>query len=280
MESNKTIDEYITSELEKITIGTRNYALASEREISLYNFGAGGNSDGYDLIDSFKNCFGIDYYAISADFKYQPQASLYGTEFTINDASTDPIYQIAIIGSSEVIGEPSIDNPAEIKVVDSVDITINDYAVTLPLYGYELCQNDVVILDVAGASLYKNSDKIVFDGSEDWLVDNENDVYISFKISNSKISSDDPTSRICDKLPSEYYENASQLTNECNWFYMEDFEGGYIGIVIRKNRLISADVDGFKIWLVDNNITLYYPAYHEPRNVLLSWQMLMAILLR
>ena len=264
MESNKTIQEYITEELQniEIDIGTRNYALDSDRETSLYNFGAGSDStDGYRLIDSFKNCFGTDYYAISGEFKYVPQASVYGSEIVIEDAAADPIHQIAIIGSSELIGEPSIDNPAEINIIDSITISSNTTTLELDLTGYELMQGDALIIENNHAMMHKYSKKLVLNGTENWILDSGNDNYISVKLDDLNISSDMPTSRLCDKLPSEYYEDVSQLTTECNWCRMDGLDTITFGIIIRKDRLSTPDVEGVKAWLNNNNIILCYPTY-------------------
>lgn len=261
MESNKTIEEYLTEEIKDIKIGTRNYALDSEREVSIYNFGVGGSSEGYDLIDSFNNCFGTDYYAISGDFRYQPQTSLYGTEFTFEDATSDAIHQIVLIGESSVTGTPSIDTPAILNVTGEVTITTNGNDLTIDLTEYELCNNDVAILENNHALLYKFSGKKVLNGTEDWVLDSENDFYIAVKTAGIILSSDDPTSILCDKLQPVTYNEASELIDECLWCQAESSENGYCGIVIRKDRLSTQDVNGVTTWLVANNITVYYPTY-------------------
>lgn len=102
----------------------------------------------------------------------------------------------------------------------------------------------------------QNVGKIVLNGTENWVLSSTFIEHISFAVqnvlTNSGIVSSDTNTAI-----SNYFNQNSE------YYLEESFRSAYINnqgilINIRKDRLTSVDVNGFKLWLQSNNLEIYY----------------------
>lgn len=112
-------------------------------------------------------------------------------------------------------------------------------------------------LDCLTGKVTERVSEIVFDGSENWIQDAKNDTYTSFLLrgTGSKIK----CFCVCDKLPQKN-EPIYNLNSE------GVVTGGSVGdllIFIKKERLNTDSLSGFKEWLSQNPITVQYPLATE-----------------
>lgn len=104
--------------------------------------------------------------------------------------------------------------------------------------------------------------KIIWNGTENWALDtnNTNDTYISFRTSITDMinlsSHDDQL--ITDKIVNQY--GGIGLNKEHLWVY-----GTNVEVAIKKERLDTLDATGFKNFLANNIISVYYKLATEKR---------------
>lgn len=116
-------------------------------------------------------------------------------------------------------------------------------------------------LDCLTGELTQRIGEIVFNGSENWVIENplSNDEYIYFKLNDTNtIKSNVPTTMVVnvltDKLKiSSYAKEASTKSNS----YFQAWTSHFIGI--SRTELSTQDAVGFKEWLSNNNIPIQYP---------------------
>lgn len=111
--------------------------------------------------------------------------------------------------------------------------------------------------EVVGNKLIQRIGKLILDGSQRIVKDSETTLTVKFKYSDTSIKNvikEGSESQICTVLPS----NMSSI-------YNNDEEGAYIWKIynvlfmsIKKERLDTLDVDGFKNFLINNPMTIYY----------------------
>lgn len=116
-------------------------------------------------------------------------------------------------------------------------------------------------------------EKRIWNGTENWTLDaqNTNDEYISFRtqIEDMVSLNSQNTQLITDKIINEY--GGITLNKEHLWVY-----GINVVVCIKKERLESLDVLGFKKYLTQNNVIVYYKLA-EPKKLDLTQEQIQAL---
>lgn len=170
---------------------------------------------------------------------------------------------------------PTIENASDMRLGLWLYVSTND---SIPL-GYEIEYKDIIInigepLDykpyqeskqtyslndnfiaeqdyIQDNKLYKNVAKVVLDGSENWEISSfTNDTILSvfLDVQNMKNSSEFKMNR---------FKYIPKVFNDTDYEYCAT-GGGSIRIGLYKSRLQSADIAGFKQWLSENPVEIYY----------------------
>lgn len=105
-----------------------------------------------------------------------------------------------------------------------------------------------------GVYFVKRVEKVAFDGSESWT---ESSVVLTdvkrFWLSKSDIVRNTPV--ICSHFISSNEVEATSNSNECIFSYVTESS---IGIQILSSKLSTTNTEGFKTWLKNNPVTVYY----------------------
>lgn len=118
-------------------------------------------------------------------------------------------------------------------------------------------------LNLLTGELTQRIGEVVFDGSEKWVnnvaVSGLSDTHIGFKteVSNGVNTISQGMTTLCDKfMYSSDYHNSGEICKGVS-------NSSAITIVIKKERLTTHDLNGFKSWLQANNLKVQYPLATE-----------------
>lgn len=171
---------------------------------------------------------------------------------------------------------PSPEYPSEINnvcngnwLIEKVNQEDKETILKLDLQGNELCKiGDIADeLDLVSGVLTKRIGKVVLDGSESWAKRNDGDgsTTISFSHNISNIG------RITQM--NNRFQNSTSSTNGIEGLAIPS-QLTHIYVQINRSRLSSMDVAGFKTWLSNNPVTVYY-VLAEPETIQLDKNNLM-----
>lgn len=143
-------------------------------------------------------------------------------------------------------------------------------SVVLPIQE-EMLEGDY--LDKVNKKEVHTWEKRIWNGTENWTLDaqNTNDEYISFRtqIEDMVSLNSQNTQLITDKIINEY--GGITLNKEHLWVY-----GINVVVCIKKERLESLDVLGFKKYLTQNNVIVYYKLA-EPKKLDLTQEQIQVL---
>lgn len=151
----------------------------------------------------------------------------------------------------------STDTLSEQEILDSIQIEEGTIATEYEPYQeskltYSLNDNFLAEQDyIQDNKLYKNVAKVVLDGSENWEISSfTNDTILSvfLNVQNMKNSSEFKMNR---------FKYIPKVFNDTDYEYCAT-GGGSIRIGLYKSRLQSADIAGFKQWLSEHPVEVYY----------------------
>ena len=189
--------------------------------------------------DSNKNYLGFSN--SNATIKSIPQNSKYYRIETHKDYLNN--FQIEIINTQTP-------TPYECYKEDKTQILLDEPLMRLPS---GVC--DEITRD---GKLIRRVGKIVFTGIESWNLSKTSDKTILFEVgvSNIKIDKGGDILPICDKLLASLQGNI--WINDIEGVSYTDSNSNRFRIRINKNRLDTQDLTGFKKWLSQNPVTVYY----------------------
>lgn len=175
------------------------------------------------------------------------------TEYEQYGASPSPDYP------SEI---ENIEGNIEFKVANGLEETDENYqeqVVTFPLGEEKLMKDDYLADD----GIHHKRKQIVLDGSDDegWAINQELDEYISFYLGVEPYKLITPDKFCyCSHFETMYvWSVVSSLNAEYLWNHSK----ASMGIKIKKSRLTSINVVGFKAWLSENPIKIEYKLAEE-----------------
>lgn len=133
---------------------------------------------------------------------------------------------------------------------DKLQIFLDEPLMRLPNGVYDEITRD--------GKLIRRVGKIVFTGIESWNLSKTSDKTILFEVgvSNIKIDKRGDILPICDKLLASLQSNI--WVNDIEGVSYTDSSNNRFRIRINKNRLDTQDLTGFKQWLSQNPVTVYY----------------------
>lgn len=105
---------------------------------------------------------------------------------------------------------------------------------------------------------HKGSDKYVLNGSENWTLTNTNTKIIQFQSDNALISGKKSSYILSDRF---IQNNATDIDEE--GISSSSSMGSKTYIRILKTKLTTQDVEGFKTWLKENNVSIVYQLAQE-----------------
>lgn len=159
-------------------------------------------------------------------------------------------YIVWYIGNEEILN----------KTVDKVQIEENSVETTHEPYKEDVRQITLseplrslpngVCDEIANGKLIRRVGKVVLDGGKSWTPHQVDDVYISF-IGSIKDEKQRYDNKICDKFKVTQWVGK---LDEMLWLQ----GGSSWGICIKKDKLQTQDIQGFKEWVQANPITIYY----------------------
>ena len=159
-------------------------------------------------------------------------------------------YIVWYIGNEEILN----------KTVDKVQIEENSVETTHEPYKEDVRQITLseplrslpngVCDEIANGKLIRRVGKVVLDGGKSWTPHQVDDVYISF-IGSIKDEKQRYDNKICDKFKVTQWVGK---LDEMLWLHA----GSSWGICIKKDKLQTQDIQGFKEWVQANPITIYY----------------------
>ena len=210
------------------------------------------------------------------DYKYQLQMRLYNSKkeqigdivyvdkTTLNFGSNVTYIKLSINSGGSLSGtfifknwqlEKDIQTPYCPYKVDKKEILLTD-----GLKGLPSGAGDTVETREDGVYHVQKVRKIVFDGSsdEDITLSSDNDNFIKFAYTNHDFDALCETSNIiCDTFPTGI-QNVSTNLITGEYVYIGARGGWSIIFVIKKSKLETLNVTGFKKWLQANPTTIYY----------------------
>ena len=139
--------------------------------------------------------------------------------------------------------------------------TATDYE---PFYDINLCKIEDYkdrIYPLNGKwYLEKNIEKVVLNGSESWVLPQTNTNTLRFNCEQGLINGLDTSTM---KIISNKFVNGKSSSDNDDYEHIRSAVKSYpsmIVICINKSRLSSQNINGFKTWLSNNNVTVYYIA--------------------
>lgn len=108
--------------------------------------------------------------------------------------------------------------------------------------------------------LQKKTNKIILNGSESWTLPQTNTNTLRFNCEQGLINGLDAS---IIKIISNKFVNGKSPSDNDDYEHIKSAVKGFpnmIAICINKSRLSSQNIDGFKTWLSNNNVTVYYIA--------------------